>query len=86
VPGVVLRGRSMEAPRAAPQRGQELNDALEEALSAHIIEEITDGRYQFAHNLIRMTLYDELTPARRRQLHRSVGTALEASRRADNRH
>ena len=39
--------------------------------------------YQFAHNLIRMTLYDELRPARRRQLHRIVGDAVEVSRRAD---
>ena len=30
-----------------------------------------------------MTLYDELRPARRRQLHRAVGNAMEVSRRAD---
>src|SRR5262249_16722915 len=50
-----------------------LLDALDEALGAHVIEEATNGRYQFRHNLIRMTLYDELRPARRRQLHRAVG-------------
>ena len=60
-----------------------LTDALDEALAAHIIQETDDGRYQFAHNLIRMTLYDELRPARRRRLHRSVGEAIELARRAD---
>ena len=40
-------------------------------------------QYQFAHNLIRMTLYDELRPARRRLMHRIVGDAVEVSRRAD---
>jgi len=69
--------------RAARRDGQALADALDEALIAHIIEETTDGRYQFAHNLIRLTLYDELRPARRRQLHGSVGAALEVSRRAE---
>jgi DNA-binding CsgD family transcriptional regulator len=69
--------------RAAGGDDRKLTDTLDEALGAHIIEERTDGRYQFAHHLIRMTLYDELRPARRRQLHRAVGGALEASRRGD---
>ncbi len=63
--------------------GQDLSDALDEALSAHIIEETADGHYQFTHNLIRMTLYDELRPARRRQLHFAVGNALAAQHRGD---
>jgi class 3 adenylate cyclase/DNA-binding NarL/FixJ family response regulator len=68
---------------SAQQDEQELIDALDEAMDAHVIEETTDGCYQFAHNLIRMTLYDELRTARRKQLHRSVGDALEASLRGD---
>jgi predicted ATPase/class 3 adenylate cyclase/DNA-binding CsgD family transcriptional regulator len=68
---------------AGRQDERELINALDEAMDAHIIEETPDGRYQFAHNLIRMTLYDELRPARRRLLHRSVGEALEASLRND---
>src|SRR5207302_7909698 len=35
------------------------------------------GRMRFAHVLIRDTLYDELPPGRRVQLHRRVGDALE---------
>ncbi len=60
-----------------------LLDALDEGVAAHVIEETTDGRYQFTHNLIRMTLYDELRTARRRSLHRAVGKAIEALHRAD---
>jgi tetratricopeptide (TPR) repeat protein len=36
------------------------------------------GRVRFAHALIRDTLYDELTPARRMQLHQDAAEALEA--------
>lgn len=71
------------ARAVAGQENQGLLEALDEALGTHVIEETTDGQYQFAHNLIRMTLYDELRPARRRQLHRIVGDAVEVSRRAD---
>ena len=60
-----------------------LLDALDEGVAAHVIEEMTEGRYQFTHNLIRMTLYDELRTARRRSLHRAVGKAIEALHRAD---
>jgi DNA-binding CsgD family transcriptional regulator len=64
--------------------GQQVIDALDEALAAHIIDETADGQYHFSHNLIRVTLYDELRPARRRQLHLRVGVALEkVSRRED---
>ena len=52
-------------------------------MAAHVIEETDAGRYQFAHNLIRMTLYDELRMAQRRQFHRAVGNAIEHSAAAD---
>ncbi len=56
-----------------------LDDALAEAVDAHIIEEAPGayGRYAFAHSLIRQTLYDNLTRAQRARLHLRVGTALE---------
>ena len=71
------------AQAVAGQNNQGLLETLDEALGTHVLEETIDGQYQFAHNLIRMTLYDELRPARRRQLHRIVGDAIEVSRRAD---
>jgi class 3 adenylate cyclase len=68
---------------AAPLSADMLLEALDEAVAAHIIEETAEGRYQFTHNLIRMTLYDELRIARRRQFHRAVGNAIEAVPRTD---
>jgi DNA-binding CsgD family transcriptional regulator len=54
-------------------------ERLEEAVGARVIEEPPQarGRYQFTHALIRETLYDELTTARRVRLHRRIGEALE---------
>ena len=69
--------------RATGGDEQALDEVLDEALGAHIIQETTPRHYQFAHNLIRMALYDELRPARRRQLHQAAGKALEALRYTD---
>jgi class 3 adenylate cyclase/DNA-binding NarL/FixJ family response regulator len=68
---------------AAPLSEDMLLEALDEAVAAHIVEETAAGRYQFTHNLIRMTLYDELRIARRRQFHRAVGNAIEVVYRAE---
>jgi len=64
---------------------ESLLDSLEEALAAHILEEVlqAQGRFQFTHVLIRETLYDELTAPRRAQLHRRIGEALETLYSAD---
>jgi len=67
----------------APLSDDMLLEALDEAAAAHIIEETAPERYRFTHNLIRMTLYDELRIARRRQFHRTVGFAIEAVHRVD---
>jgi len=57
-----------------------LLDTLDEAMLARIVSEVPGviGRLRFAHVLIRDTLYDALTPARRVQLHRQALGALEA--------
>ena len=64
---------------ATPLDREMLIESLDEAILAHVIEETTPGRYQFTHNLIRMTLYDELRTTQRRQFHRAVGRAIESS-------
>jgi class 3 adenylate cyclase/DNA-binding CsgD family transcriptional regulator len=68
---------------AAPLSEDMLLEVLDEAVAAHIVDEVSVGRYRFTHNLIRMTLYDELRIARRRQFHRAVGNAIETVYRAD---
>lgn len=70
--------------RAATDRDEEeISAAIDEALEARLLEEITSGHYQFAHALIRMTLYDELRAGQRRRLHRAVGEAIETLHRRD---
>jgi tetratricopeptide (TPR) repeat protein len=53
--------------------------ALDEAVAARLVAEITGqtSRYGFAHALVRATLYEELTGARRVALHRRVAEAIE---------
>ena len=70
---------------AAPLGADEVVEALDEALAAHIINNSGNGRYQFIHNLVRVTLYDELGASVRRRMHRTVGTALEALSGGDRR-
>jgi class 3 adenylate cyclase len=54
--------------------------ALDEAASARLIQEVPQpgARYRFAHALVRDTLYQELSAARRVTLHRRVAQAIEA--------
>jgi DNA-binding SARP family transcriptional activator len=58
----------------------ELLNELEEALTAHILEEPpgSAGRYQFTHTLIQGTLLDSLSQTRRARLHARIAQALEA--------
>jgi DNA-binding SARP family transcriptional activator/tetratricopeptide (TPR) repeat protein len=56
-----------------------LYDALDEAMVERIIGDVpaVPNRFRFAHVLIRDTLYDELTTARRLRHHREAAVALE---------
>ena len=65
--------RLSEVPR------DELLDALDEAMAERILGEVpgSPGRLRFGHALIRDTLYDELAPARRMQLHHDAAEALK---------
>jgi DNA-binding SARP family transcriptional activator len=59
---------------------EELLDLLDEAMTARVVSDVGGGagRLRFAHVLIRDTLYDGLTSARRLRLHRLAVEALEA--------
>lgn len=54
-------------------------EVLEEALSARIVEEISEvvGHYRFAHVLIQETLAQDISAFRRARLHGEIGEALE---------
>lgn len=65
--------------RAAGMSEGELLDRLDEAMTARVVSDVPGApdRSRFAHLLIRDSLYEGLTTARRVRLHRSVAEALE---------
>jgi DNA-binding SARP family transcriptional activator len=64
---------------------KQLMEVLNEAMAERVLDDVpgAPGRVRFSHVLIRDTLYDELTAARRMQLHREVGEALETAYASD---
>jgi DNA-binding SARP family transcriptional activator len=75
-------GREFEIDALSDLSGyseETLYDALDEAMAERIVSDVPGdaARMRFAHVLIRDTLYDELTPARRMQHHRVAGAVLE---------
>jgi tetratricopeptide (TPR) repeat protein len=67
--------------RVADLTGDQVAESLEQAIGAQVVREATPpvGRYGFAHALIRETIYGQLSQARRAQLHRLIGEAIEAA-------
>jgi DNA-binding CsgD family transcriptional regulator len=53
--------------------------ALEQAMEAHVIEEVTDaiGRYRFTHALIQEAISSDLSATRRARLHARIAETLE---------
>jgi serine/threonine protein kinase len=52
--------------------------ALAEAVDGQVMADKGAGRYEFLHDKIRETIYDELPVQRRRELHAAASRALEA--------
>ncbi|MBI1818024.1 MAG: AAA family ATPase [Deltaproteobacteria bacterium] len=65
--------------RIAEQPEDAVLDALDEATRAALVAEVPGSadQFSFSHALIRTTLYEELSAARRARLHRKVGEGLE---------
>lgn len=75
-------GREFSLPVLEPLSeisGDQLLELLDEAMAARVISELPQaiGHYGFVHALIRETLYDEISTARRVRLHRRIGETLE---------
>lgn len=52
-------------------------DAIEELLSARLVQSIQGGRYAFDHSLTLQVAYQDMSPVRQQLFHRSVAEALE---------
>jgi predicted ATPase len=77
---VLGREFALEAlARVAGLSDDELLDTLDEAMAAGVVSDVpgSPGHLRFAHVLIRDTLYEGLTTARRVRLHRLAIAALE---------
>jgi DNA-binding CsgD family transcriptional regulator len=61
-------------------------DALDEALSASLLRPLGGDRYEFAHAIVRQTLYEALSPSRQSRLHRRVAQTIEQVHRGDERY
>ena len=51
--------------------------AVEEAAEARLVSEVSATRFRFAHALVRATVYESLTAARKVTLHRKAAEAIE---------
>ena len=51
--------------------------AVEEAVAARVVIEVSATRFRFAHALVRATLYESLTATRKVALHRKAAQAVE---------
>jgi tetratricopeptide (TPR) repeat protein len=56
--------------------------AVEEAAAARLVTEVSSTRFRFAHALVRATLYESLSAARKVTLHRKAAEAIETIHRA----
>lgn len=68
-----------ELAEASDRETGELVDSLDEALGARLLREVPGGhpRYRFSHELVRETVYRDLSTARRSLLHLRAADAIE---------
>jgi class 3 adenylate cyclase/tetratricopeptide (TPR) repeat protein len=62
---------------AAGMSDDEVLAALDEAVAGRLISETLPGRFRFSHAVVRTTLYESLSGARKVTMHRLVAEALE---------
>jgi eukaryotic-like serine/threonine-protein kinase len=83
---VLGREFSLEAlEHVSDSTEDELLEVLDEAFAARVLSDVpgAEGRVRFSHARVRDALYDDMSVARRAQLHRRIGEALEELYRVD---
>jgi eukaryotic-like serine/threonine-protein kinase len=73
-------GRDFESEvvyRVAEMPEEELETAAKEAVAERLVIDLDNRRFAFSHALVRETLYEELSPAKRSALHERIGLAIE---------
>ena len=85
---VAMAGRGFDLDLIEAVTGLEDEPALDAAeaavLAGLVIEDDrAAGRYRFAHTLVRETIYEDISRARRARLHARVADALVATRGAE---
>jgi DNA-binding SARP family transcriptional activator len=83
---VLGREFSLEAlEHVSDSTEDELLEVLDEAFAARVLADVPGavGRIRFSHARVRDALYDDMSVARRAQLHRRIGEALEELYRAN---
>jgi DNA-binding CsgD family transcriptional regulator len=76
-----ILGRSFTGSLLAEVTGHDeelVEERLLTAVQAEIIRYHPPEKYTFSHDILRAYLYNEVTPARKRQLHSLIGHTLEA--------
>ncbi len=74
-------GREFDAELLTTVAGEAhdvLEDRLQTAMRANVIQTLADQGYRFTHDKIRECLYQDVGPYRRQRLHGLIGHALEA--------
>ncbi len=69
--------------RVADLAPEELGTAAREAMGERLVVELSQGRYSFAHALVRDTLHEEISPAWRAALHQRIAGTIEELRGDD---
>ncbi|MDT7799067.1 MAG: hypothetical protein QOI78_2500, partial [Actinomycetota bacterium] len=76
-------GRDVDLVLLASVSGADVLDDVEAAVRAGFLVEPAPGRVRFAHDLVRDTLYHDLSRTRRARWHADAGEALERLRPGD---
>jgi DNA-binding CsgD family transcriptional regulator len=70
------------AERLTGMSADEVTGSFDRLVKAGLLAHAADGGYEFAHSIVRTTLYEDIGPAERRRIHAAIATELGAERRA----